>query len=52
VKTYDPNKSPTEVRQANPRRMNMRVLVTSLVGIIVVFAVIFLIYSLTQSTPA
>lgn len=52
VETYDPKKSATDVRQANPRRMNMRVLVTSLIGIVVLFAVIFLIYSLTQSAPA
>lgn len=45
MKTYDPDKNPTEVRQASPRRMNLRVLVFSLVGIVVIFAIIFMIYS-------
>ncbi len=45
MKTYDPDKSTTEVRQASPRRMNMRVLVISMIGIIVLFAIIFMIYS-------
>lgn len=52
MKTYDPDKNTTEVRQASPRRMNARVLVTSLIGVVVLFAVIYLIYSLTQSAPA
>lgn len=45
MKTYDPNKNTTEVRQASPRRMNMRVLAISLIGIIVLFAILFAIYS-------
>ncbi|MDB5612497.1 MAG: hypothetical protein JWQ22_150 [Devosia sp.] len=49
--TYDPNKNKTEVRQASPRKMNLRVLVTSMVGVIVLFAVIYLVYTLTQSNP-
>jgi uncharacterized membrane protein YdbT with pleckstrin-like domain len=51
MKTYDPDKSDTEVRQASPRRMNARVLVTSLIGVIVLFAIIYLIYTLTQANP-
>ena len=51
MKTYDPKKSQTDVRQANPRGMNLRVLVTSLIGIVVLFAIIYMVYSLTQSTP-
>jgi hypothetical protein len=50
-KTYDPDKSATEVRQASPRKMNLRVLITSMVGVIVLFAVIYLIFTLTQSNP-
>ena len=49
MKTYDPDKTTTEVRQANPRKMNMRVLVMSLIGIIVLFAVIYLVYTLAQA---
>ncbi|WP_156461146.1 hypothetical protein [Devosia sp. Root436] len=52
METYDPHKSTTEVRQASPRRMNMRVLVMSLIGIVVLFAVIYLVYTLTQSNPS
>ncbi|WEJ59529.1 hypothetical protein [Devosia sp. FJ2-5-3] len=48
METYDPHKSKTEVRQASPRKMNLRVLVTSLIGIVVAFVVIFVIYSLMQ----
>lgn len=51
METYDPHKTTTEVRQASPRRMNMRVLVTSLIGIVVLFAAIYLVYMLTQSNP-
>lgn len=51
METYDPNKNKTEVRQASPRKMNARVLVTSLIGVIVLFAVIYTIYTLTQSNP-
>lgn len=49
MQTYDPHKSTTEVRQASPRKMNLRVLVTSLIGVVVLFSVVYLIYSLTQS---
>lgn len=51
METYDPHKTTTDVRQASPRKMNLRVLVTSLAGIVVVFAIIYLIYTLTQSNP-
>jgi hypothetical protein len=51
METYDPNKSTTDVRQASPRKMNARVLVTSLIGVIVLFGIIYMIYTLTQSNP-
>jgi hypothetical protein len=51
METYDPHKTTTEVRQASPRRMNLRVLITSLIGIVVLFAIIYVIYTLTQSNP-
>jgi hypothetical protein len=51
-KTYDPEKSTTEVRGANPRKMNLRVLVTSMIGVVVLFAIIFVIFSMTQTAPA
>lgn len=51
METYDPNKTTTEVRQASPRRMNLRVLVMSLVGIVVLFAIVYLVYTLNQPNP-
>lgn len=51
MKTYDPDKTATEVRQASPRKMNLRVLLISLMGIVVLFAIIYLIYTFTQSNP-
>ena len=51
METYDPHKNTTEVRQASPRRMNLRVLVLSLIGIVVLFAVVYLIFTLTQANP-
>ena len=44
TKTYDPDKTTTEVRQASPRLGNFRVLVWSLLGILVAFGVIYLIF--------
>jgi len=52
MKTYDPHKSATDVRQASPRKMNLRVLIFSLVGIIVLFAILYVIFALTQTAPA
>lgn len=51
MKTYDPEKSTTDVRQANPRKMNLRVLVFSMVGIVVLLAIVFMIFSMTQPSP-
>ncbi|MGV8854410.1 MAG: hypothetical protein ACOH2L_07155 [Devosia sp.] len=52
METYDPKKTDTDVRQASPRMMNMRVLVGSMIGIIVLFAIIFAFYTLTQPNPS
>ena len=51
-KTYDPEKTTTDVRQANPRKMNLRVLVISMIGVVVLLAIVFAIFSMTQTTPA
>lgn len=48
MQTYDSDKNATEARQANPRRMNLRVLVMSLVGVVVVFGLIYLIWGAIQ----
>jgi hypothetical protein len=51
METYDPHKNATEARQASPRKMNLRVLVFSLVGVVVLLAVIYAIYTGTQPNP-
>ncbi len=48
METYDPQKNQTEVRQASPRKMNLRVLIISLSLIVVAFAVIYLVFSMMQ----
>lgn len=52
METYDPNKNKTEVRQANPRKMNLRVLMISLVLIVIAFAAIFIIFQVMQPAQA
>ncbi|KFC61672.1 hypothetical protein FF80_03868 [Devosia sp. LC5] len=51
METYDPHKNKTEVRQGNPRKMNMRVLVISLIGIVILFAIIYLVFAMSQPNP-
>ncbi|WP_375451597.1 hypothetical protein [uncultured Devosia sp.] len=51
METYDPKKNTTDVRQASPRTMNLRVLVFSLIGIVVLFAIVYAIYTGTQPNP-
>jgi hypothetical protein len=51
METYDPQKSSTEARQASPRKMNLRVLIFSLVGIVVLFAIVYLVYTMAQPNP-
>jgi len=45
METYDPDKNKTEVRQANPRRMNLRVLIFSFIAIILAFAIIYFVFT-------
>jgi len=51
METYDPHKNTTEVRQASPRKTNLRVLIFSMLGVIILFAIIYLVYTLTQPNP-
>ncbi|MCR6633306.1 hypothetical protein [Devosia sp.] len=48
MKTYDPHKSATELRQANSRKMNSRVLAMSLIGVVIALVVIYIIYSIAM----
>lgn len=52
MQTYDPKKNATEVRQGNPRRMNLRVLIGSLIGIVVLFAILYFGFGLMQPAPS
>ena len=52
METYDPHKDTTEVRQGNPRRMNLRVLTYSLIGIVVVFLVLYFVFGMMQPAAA
>ncbi len=51
METYDPHKTNTEIRQASPRRMNLRVLIFSTAGIIVLFAILYALYAWFQPAP-
>jgi hypothetical protein len=51
VKTYDPHKSTNEVRQASPRKMNFRVLIVSLIGILIAFAALYVVYNYAVPAP-
>lgn len=44
MKTYDPNKTAAEVRQANQRRMTLRVLFLSTLGLAVIFGVVYFVF--------
>jgi hypothetical protein len=46
METYDPHKSTTEVRGANRRTTNFRVLILGMLGIVVVFALVYVIYTM------
>lgn len=48
MQTYDPRKNPTEIRQANPRKMNLRVLIFSTLGIIAVFVILYAVFAANQ----
>jgi hypothetical protein len=51
METYDPHKNPNEVRQGSERKMNLRVLIFSVLGVVVLFALIFIIYTAMQPNP-
>jgi hypothetical protein len=46
METFDPHKNTTEVRGANRRTTNFRVLIIGTVAIIIAFAIIWGIYQL------
>ena len=52
MKTYDPKKTDSEVRQASSRKMNFRVLIISLIGVLLAFSVLYLVYNHGLPTPA
>lgn len=44
MKTYDPHKTATEVRQGNRRLMNLRVLAVSLVIVVLAFSILYVVF--------
>ena len=46
METFDPHKNTTEVRGANRRTDNFRVLIIGVVAIVILFAVIYFIYNM------
>ncbi len=51
MKTYDAHKSTTEVRQGSRRLMNFRVLLWSLIGVVLAFGLIYLVFFYAGSPP-
>ncbi len=51
MRTYDADKSTNEVRQGSGRRMNLRVLVWSMLAIVLAFGLIYLFFFAFQSPP-
>ena len=51
MRSYDAHKSTTEVRQGSHRLMNFRVLIWSVLGIVLAFGLIYLIFFVMASPP-
>jgi hypothetical protein len=51
MRTYDAKKSTNEVRQGSGRLMNFRVLIWSLLGIILAFGLIYLVFYAMAPPP-
>ena len=51
LRAYDAEKSTTEVRQGSRRLMNFRVLIWSLLGIILAFGLIYLVFYAMAPPP-
>lgn len=51
MQTYDPHKKTSDVRQGSDRRMNLRVLTLSCVGIVVGLVLLFGVYSFISAAP-
>jgi hypothetical protein len=52
METYDPHKNTTEVRQGGRRMMPMRVLVFSAIGILIVFAILYIVFAMNTPPTA
>lgn len=51
MRTYDTNKSKSEVRQGSGQHMNFRVLIWSLIGIVLVFGLAYLVFFAMAPPP-
>lgn len=52
METYDPHKSTTEVRGGSRGTTNLRILIIAFFAIIILFAIIYFIYSAGSSGQA
>ena len=52
MRVYDPHKTTTEVRGANRRLGNFRVLIISTVAIVLIFAVLFVVFAMNTPPSA
>jgi hypothetical protein len=46
METFDPHKNTTEVRGANRRTTNFRVLIIGIVAIVILFAILYFVYGM------
>ena len=46
METFDPHRSTTEVRGANRRTTNFRVLIIGVVAIVILFAILYFVYGM------
>lgn len=51
METYNANKTTPEVRQGSRRMMNLRVLIWSLLGVIIAFAIIYFAFFAAAPGP-
>ncbi|WP_417310063.1 hypothetical protein [Devosia sp.] len=51
METYDPQKTKPEVRQADTRKTNSRVLIWSMLGILVLFIILYAVFFMGAPAP-
>jgi hypothetical protein len=51
MEVYNPDKSTTEIRQANHRLGNFWVLIVSIALVVALFAIVYIVFATTQTPP-